>query len=235
MTVSLRNHLLLVYPVSLGTGLQLARILTQTQGATQHTVFVLARQEVDNRIRCCRINFLAVSFVQLAHIACKLDNGNLHTETQSQIWNLVLAGVTGRIDFAFDTTRAKAARDNDTVGTLQQSACGFLRNILRVNPFDFKFSIIIDRCMFQGFHHTDIGVLQLDILTHQGNLCAMGQFLATQHHILPVMQVFLFALDFQAFDNLFRQTFFLQCQRHFIQRWHVGILDYTIQLHIAEQ
>ena len=61
MAVAFINHFSAVSCVCFGVFFQFARIFSQAQSASEHTVFVLSGQKIDDRIFCIGVNFLTVN------------------------------------------------------------------------------------------------------------------------------------------------------------------------------
>ena len=53
--------------------------------------------------------------LETREVTRRLDYGNLHTEADAKIWGTAHAGVTDRLDLAFNATNAKAAGHHDAV------------------------------------------------------------------------------------------------------------------------
>ena len=61
-----------------------------------------------------RVKLNAVGIIVTADMSCKFDDGNLHTKTKSELWNLMFAGIFCCGNHAFHTTGTKTTGNNDT-------------------------------------------------------------------------------------------------------------------------
>src|SRR4030088_3345969 len=82
---------------------------TKTHGAAKLFYSAQFAQFVDHTVRGGRIKLTGVRFRKSDHITGKLDTGRLHAETDSEVRNFVLAGITDRDQHALNATLAKAA------------------------------------------------------------------------------------------------------------------------------
>src|SRR6266702_437651 len=62
-----------------------------------------------------RIELAGVGFLEIAHVAGVLDAGGLHSETDSEVGDVVLAGVADAVEHSGDAALAEASRDQDAV------------------------------------------------------------------------------------------------------------------------
>ena len=89
--------------------------------------------------------------------------------------------------------------------------------------------------MEQGFLHTEIGVVQLDIFAHQRDSDFLFGVFDILHHGRPTGHVRRGTIQPQLAAHDFVQSLLLQQQRHLVQGTGSGILDHALLRHIAEQ
>ena len=78
-------------------------------------IFNLFWKNIDNWIRGSGVDFSGVGVFHTGDMPGKFNGGKLHAVAEAEVRNFVLPGVFDGLDFAFDATGAKSARDDDTV------------------------------------------------------------------------------------------------------------------------
>ena len=60
----------------------------------------LLRQNVNNRVRCFRIDFSRISVIHTKHVPCKFNNCNLHTKANAEIRDTVSSCILASVNLA---------------------------------------------------------------------------------------------------------------------------------------
>src|SRR5437868_12989919 len=93
----------------------------------------------------------AVRAFEPADIACELDGGNLHSETEAQVRQPVFPGIFACHDFAFYAAIAESPRHQDTGYCPENFPWISTFQILSVDPDNFHPAIISCSTMRQRF------------------------------------------------------------------------------------
>ena len=126
------------------------------------------------------------------------------------------AGVSDSLDLAFNTPVSEASGNQDTADIAQKVLYVFRSDGLRIHPLDIHGGPAEDTAVLQGFHHADIGVVELDIFSDQGNGNLSVGMLQVIDHFCPVLQVRIRAGQVQTFTYHACQIFLFHGQRSFI-------------------
>src|SRR5277367_2677361 len=131
---SRRNHRLFVFAIELvamavtfadfelavncmreSVRLNLAGPRTQPHGAAEFFHSPQLAQFVDHAVRRCRVELARIRLRQPDDIAGKLNTSGLHSQTDSEVRNSILAGVTNCNQHSLDAALAEAAGHQDSV------------------------------------------------------------------------------------------------------------------------
>ena len=139
---------------------QLAGLCAKTHGATQIallgtdfdvTVFVAPfRNQRHNRVLTVWHKFRRVRVFHSRYVARKFNQRNLHTQADTEVWNIVFTRIACSGDLAFNTTVAEAARDEDSIQIFKNFDAACL-HILRINQLDVHRDAILQTTVFQRF------------------------------------------------------------------------------------
>ena len=121
---------------------QHARIGAKTKGAADIFNAILFRHQMDNRMCCLRVEFVTVRSVESYYISCKFHDRKLHTETETEEWNLVLAGIFDRKDLTVNTTVTETTRYENTADVSQKLIYILFIDILGRNPFNVDIALV---------------------------------------------------------------------------------------------
>ena len=229
------NQGLAVGPGSAAAVNQLAGIIAQAHRGAFVFNFLLLRQEVDNRMERFWDEFGGVWFHGTEDMAGKLDDHDMQPQAQPQVGYLVFPGVSGRLDFTFDTPLAEATRDDDPLGGAQQGFDIVLVKFFRVHPEQVEFPVIMESGVIERLTHRVIGIVQLDVFTHQGNINRVARGLDALHHFPPLPQFGRTSLDAELFNDNLSQAGLLEYQGDFVYRFNGGQGDHRLALDITEE
>ena len=84
-------------------------------------------------------------------MAGKLDNSQLHAQTNAEKWNLVRSGKVDRLYHAFDAPSSETTGDKYSSDSLKLPMDTFPFQLLRVNKADVHFTVIADAPVNQSF------------------------------------------------------------------------------------
>src|SRR5437016_2970052 len=101
MTVAFRNLFSAIEVARFGSDNKLARLSTEPHGSALGLHTFLFFQQANDGVGGVLIEFGRVGALESADVAREFDDGDLHAETQTQIWNLVFAGVLRGLNLAF--------------------------------------------------------------------------------------------------------------------------------------
>lgn len=150
----------------------------------------------------------------------------------------MLPGILSGSNLSFNAPFAKAAGNDDPLHIRQQLLClALFLQIHCADPFDIHIQAVIDPRMVQGLHNAQIGVMQLHIFSHNGDL-DLGLVLQGDlpfHQAAPCREVAFPLLKTQLFADHLIKAFVMKHQRHLINAVAVRVVDDAILLHIAEQ
>jgi len=204
VTVTLVDELLAIGLAREGIGSKLARIGTQTHGAALLGHVLLRAHQVDDTIRAIRIELGRAGAGKADDVAGKFAHGHLHTQANAQIRNLVLAGELGREDLALQGALAKAAGDQDARGVAQNLGDVLLVEALAIDQLHVNVAIVEHARVVQGLDNRQVGIGQLRILAHDGDLHLVGVLVGMvllAQELVPLTHVALTRIETQTLAN----------------------------------
>ena len=94
-------------------------------------------------MRCLFVHFRAIGIGILQHIACKFDYHDLHTETNTESGNIIVATILCSKDFSFNTTLTEARTNDNAVHGRYFFAHIFFGQLLAIDKMRLEFIVII--------------------------------------------------------------------------------------------
>src|SRR5215469_6082276 len=76
-------------------------------------------QFIDHAVWRCRVEFTRIRLFESNHIARELNARRLHSQADSEVWNLLLPRITDRAQHAFNTALAKSPGHQNAVISLE--------------------------------------------------------------------------------------------------------------------
>ena len=211
-----------------------ARIRAETERAALGNLVALAGHEVDDAIGGALVKLAGVRAFQMRGVARVFDDGDLHAETQSQIRDVLFAGVLRREDHALDAAVAEAARHENAAHAAELFFQILFGERFGVYPADGNVRPHSVARVAQRLDHGEIGVMQLRIFADERDGHALRAAVDAADHFLPLGKIRLrlaeteLAADGVAHVRLFKH------ERRFIQHRDRHVLDDAVALHIAE-
>src|SRR5512135_231925 len=94
-----------------------------------------------------------VRIFEIEHIARKFDDGNLHAEAQSQVRNMIAAGVASGFNLALNATVTKPTWHNNARYVFKRLAIAIshLLKCFGVDPFNAYIYIMMPASMMECF------------------------------------------------------------------------------------
>ena len=143
-------------------------------------------------------------------------------------------GILDGVNLAVNTAVAKAAGNQDTAYIFEDLRGIFRCDCLGIHPFYMDGRTVGNASVFQGFHHGNVGVVELDVFAYQGHGHFLLRMLPGVYHGFPVCQVRLRTGQIQAFTGGLGQMLFLHYKGYFIEHVHIQVLEYVMFGNIAE-
>jgi len=169
------------------------------------------------------------------HVAGVLHHHDLHAQADAKVGHTVLTGVLGGLDHTLDAAVAEAAGHDDAVHIGKFfGAAVLVHQSLAVYPLDLDLALVLEAGVVQALHHAQVGIVQLNVLTHQGNLAVAAAGGNAADQFLPLGQVGGRGLQVQLAGHHIGQAGGLQHQRAFVQAGHGQVLNNTVRADIAE-
>src|SRR5664280_2728797 len=142
---------------------------TEPHGPAQLLYALLRRHEVDDKVLGIGLELLGVRVRNAKYVPCKLDAGNLHTQADAQVGQIVGTCVSRSQDHPFDATFSETARDQDAVILARvQQAHPLLLDLFAVNQIDVQITPGRPCAMVKRFAEGQIGIIQLNVLADNG-------------------------------------------------------------------
>ena len=89
--------------------------------------------------------------------------------------------------------------------------------------------------MLDRLRHRQIGVVQVNVLTDEGNLEPVLRGMNALQQFLPFLPVHVAEGQSESLDKVGVEALAMQCQRHVVDRRHVGTLDNRVAVNVAHE
>ena len=211
-----------------------AGIASQPQRSALVDLIALTGHKINDLMYSFGGKFTRVCICDTQYMTGVFDHGDLHSEADTKIRDVVFPRILCRQNHAFDTAVTEAAGDNDTVQIGKDMIFRFLCDGLGVNPLNVDHGVKRKTCMAQSLGYGEIGVVELYILAYKSDGDCFAAAFDGCDHGLPLAQIRLRGgqMQFPA-DNGGKLRLF-QKQRRFIEYRKGQVFDNTVRLHIAE-
>ena len=146
-----------------------AGICAEAQCASLVHIVTLSGHEVNDLMRAELVELAGIGIGNTEDIACVFNNGDLHTEADTEVRQSVLAGKPCRTNHTLNAASAEAAGNYDTVKPAEQLVRICVTQRLGIYPLD------IDLCseriarMTQRLGNREICVVQRDVFADKSD------------------------------------------------------------------
>ena len=212
-----------------------AGVFAQAHGAALFRDVHLVRHQVDDRVPGGLGKFRGGRVVIAQYMPRELNDRHLHAQADAEVGDVVLPGIAAGADHALDAPVAEAAGHQDA-GTARQMLLHIAGGqVLGVHPFDLHDGVIGRSGVIQRLHHREVRVMELGVLTHQGDADLLVGVLLPLDHGAPLPQVRLVGDKAQLAAHHLVQALPGHQQRHLVEGLRSGVLDHAVRLDVAEQ
>ena len=235
VAVALPDLALAVALGHLGAGQDGAGVLAQTHGAALGDAALLVGHQVDDVVMTLGGELAGVGVGVAQNVAGELHDHDLHTEADAEVGDIVLAGVLCGLYHAFDAAVAKAAGDDDAVHVRKGFPAGCLiGQVLALDPLDLHLAVVLEAGVVEAFHDGQIGVMQLDVLAHEGDGAGLAAGGDPGQHLFPLGEVCGGNIQMQLLDHHVVEAAGVEHQRTLVEAGHGQVLDDALRLDVAE-
>ena len=235
MSVTLGDVPFSVKPESVRILPQDAGIRSEPHGPAEVGDVLLLGHEVDDRMCGRRVEFGAVRVLKMKDIPRKVHDRHLHSEADSEIRDHMPAGVGRGVNDALDASAAEPAGDDNGVSLTKEPVCGLFIQILRFDPPDRDLRVVGDAAVLQGFHDGEIRIVQGGVFSDERDGDGGLWIPEGADHIFPFTKVRSRRIEMQAVEDPFCKMLFLHDEGHFIQVFHISVLQDVFGRNIAEE
>lgn len=164
-----------------------------------------------------------------ADIAGEFDGGDLHTEANAKIGDLILPGISCSADFSFDAPVPESSGNENTIKAGEELFILIILEIFSVDPED------IDPCPVrcsgdcEGLIDGFVSILEFDIFSDHSDGDVGGGIDDAVDKILPGAQVRSFRAEAQSIGDQAVDLIFPEIKRAFVD----GVLDIAESDHVT--
>ena len=148
----------------------------------------------------------------------------------------MLARPPQRTQLAFNASDAETAGDDDRIYTFQclLRTLGSLARI-RGNPTQVHARIVCKSAVLHGLGNRKVGVVQVDVLSNQGDLDAVLRGLDALKELIPLAPVDIAESQAQTLDQERVQALAVQCRGDLVDRGRILTFDDRVTVNIAHE
>ena len=228
MPVPFVHHLLGIEALSHGAWGEPAGIDAQAHGAAQVDHILLLGQQVNHGMGRFGIKFSTGGPGETGLVAGPLDHGALHPQAQAQEGHPLLPGPADGRHLAIHAPVAKAAGHHHRIHASEQGFGPLGFDLLGADPVQVEGGIHIQAGMAQGFHHREVGIVELHVFAHQGHLHGRAGVAQLGHQPLPIHHVAGVVGEVEHIQHLVAEAGLLHGQGHRVDA--VGIEGFDHRL-----
>ena len=214
---------------------QKAGIAPQAHGAALGGDAHLLRHQGDDRVLGGLGELGGVGVLPADNVPGKLRHRHLHPQADAKVGDAVLPGVPGRRNHALDAPAPEAAGHQDAAAAGELLPDVLRRQGLGVHPADLCHGVVGGARVVQGLHYREVGVVELGVLAHQGDLHLSVDALLPLHHGAPLPEVRLGSDEPQLPADHGIQPLLRQQQGDLIEGLGGGVLNDALRRHVAEE
>ena len=216
------------------THFDIAGISTKSKRTAFVDIIALTRHKVDNLVLTQLVKLTGVCVPHTENISRVFNHGNLHTEADAKIRDILFSCIFCRQDHTLDSTTAKSSGDENTVKTSQYFIGVFCRNFFRIDPVYADMGIVIISGVTKCLRYRKICIMQSHVRAHKTDIDIVRPCLDTLYHCRPFRKVGFGCINTKFTANNRRKIRFFQHKRGFIKIRQGNILNNTIRLYITE-
>src|SRR4051812_9780562 len=213
-----------------------ARVRSETHRAAHVGDVLLRLHQRDDGVVAFRGELRRVAVLELADVACELDDGGLHAETDAEEWQSGLTRGADRLDHALDATNTEAAGNEEPIvaGEERRRRVGVRERLTR-DPVDLHADIIRDAAMDERLEDALVAIGILGVFADDGDTNLLIGREHTLNQLAPARKVGRRGLQAELLDDLGVEPLLVKDQRNLVDRPHVGALDHGAKFDVAEE
>ena len=178
--------------------------------------------------------FCTGGLFQPRNVTRVFNYSDLHTQTDTQIRNLVFTGIFDGGDLSFNAPLTKATGYQDCIDTFQ-GAGAFALNVLRIDVLEFDSCAVVDASMNHGLDQALVGLEQVHVFADHGHGDGTLRIDMGVDHADPLRQVRFLGFDVHALNHIFIESFGVQHARNLINAVSVLQANDRSLLNVGEQ
>src|SRR5215469_2495781 len=220
-----------------GARLDFAGPGAETHGTAQFFDAAQLAQFVDHSMGSGRIKLAGVGVGESAYVAGELDAGGLHAEANSEVRNLLFAGIANGDQHAFDSAFAETAGYQDSVVLGELFLVGLVAGFeaLSLDPVEVELEVVGEGAVDQGFLERFVRVFVLDILTNNADGDFRLGIVDAVDEVLPGFEIAVFGLQTQVLEGQGIDILVRENDRDLVDRRNVFGGDDGLFFYVAEQ
>lgn len=186
------------------TGLEHGGAEAETHGASKMRLGALGHED-DDRVGSLGRDLDRVCVLQSADVAGILDNGNLHSEADTQVRDSVLSGPLGGSNHSLSSTRSESTRNQDSVSGAHIVPClvvfcrvarvGRGLKGLGLNPDEVQLAVAAHRRVLKGLDGGQVRVVKVGVLSDECDGDSVKQVILGEGEGSPLLPERLALLD----------------------------------------
>ena len=225
MAVTLTDEVRAIGGSNLRSWAQYAVVASEAHRASEVGDALLLFHKVDDLVRGGGVNLRGVGIAPAQDVAGELDDHALHTEADTQCGDAVLTGIAQGDELPIDTAGAEARSYDDTIDIPQQFGYILLRDLLAVYGDEAELAAAVGSRLQERFVDGLVGILQLDVLTDEGDGDDLLSFFAQGEELLPLLQLRLsLGRDAALLEHDLIEMLLAECQGYLIDGGDVDAL-----------
>ncbi len=162
------------------------------------------------------------------------DDGGLHSQAQTQIWPIILAGILHCLELAFNAPVSEASGDENSVRLRQNAVDAGSVHAFGINPFDIHAGSQGIPGVAKGLRHGKVSVAELDIFPYQRDADGFLPAFDPVYQGLPLPEIRCGRVNFQLAADHGREILLLQHNRSLVKYWQSHVFNDAVGLDVAE-
>ncbi len=154
-------------------------------------------------------------------MARKLDDGDLHSQADPEVRDLIFPGIVGGADFAFDAAGAEPAGNQDAVGPGQGRRTILQIDLFGVDELQLHPAVIGRTAVVKRFVQAFIGFGQIRVFPDDGDIHLVFGLLEPFDQLFPFLQARRPSPDMQQLNDLIVQPLSVKIQGDFVNTVHI--------------